>query len=229
MTVLLASVTGPEEAEAAIAGGADLIDLKDPAAGPLGRLPDPAARAVLARVGGRRAVSATAGEEPLAGLAALGVGLVKVEAARAPDPRSWPGLRLVAVLLADRAPDLGAVPGLAAAGFAGVMLDTAGKEGGGLRAHVGDAALVEFVAAAREAGLLVGLAGSLTIDDVPPLMNVRPDLLGFRGALCAGGRLGPVQAERVSAIRSAMAAAGAQRAPHSVAAGSPPRSVARST
>ena len=33
---MLASVTGPEEAEIAIAGGADIIDLKDPSAGAFG-------------------------------------------------------------------------------------------------------------------------------------------------------------------------------------------------
>ena len=36
MTKMLASVTGVEEAEIAIAGGADIIDLKDPTAGALG-------------------------------------------------------------------------------------------------------------------------------------------------------------------------------------------------
>ncbi|HEU02941.1 MAG TPA: hypothetical protein ENH89_22020, partial [Aurantimonas coralicida] len=36
MIRLLASVTGPEEAEIVIEGGADLVDLKDPAQGALG-------------------------------------------------------------------------------------------------------------------------------------------------------------------------------------------------
>ena len=36
MTLMLASVTGPEEAEIAIAGGADIIDLKDPSRGAFG-------------------------------------------------------------------------------------------------------------------------------------------------------------------------------------------------
>ena len=38
MTLLLASVTGPKEAETVIANGADLVDLKDPSHGALGAL-----------------------------------------------------------------------------------------------------------------------------------------------------------------------------------------------
>ena len=38
MTLMLASVTNPAEAEAVWAGGADIIDLKDPAKGALGAL-----------------------------------------------------------------------------------------------------------------------------------------------------------------------------------------------
>ena len=39
MTRMLASVTGPEEAEIVLAGGADLVDLKDPSRGALGARP----------------------------------------------------------------------------------------------------------------------------------------------------------------------------------------------
>jgi len=38
MTLMLASVASPAEAEAVWAGGADIIDLKDPANGALGAL-----------------------------------------------------------------------------------------------------------------------------------------------------------------------------------------------
>ena len=56
MTAMLASVTGPEEAEIAIAGGADIIDLKDPAAGALAAAPDRAdRRRRIAAINGRRA------------------------------------------------------------------------------------------------------------------------------------------------------------------------------
>src|SRR5437763_3156006 len=64
MTLFLASVTGAEEAEIALSGGADIVDLKDPAKGTLGA-PEPAAvRAAVAAMAGRRPVSAAAGDLP---------------------------------------------------------------------------------------------------------------------------------------------------------------------
>jgi hypothetical protein len=59
---LLVSVRSPEEAELALAGGADIIDVKEPAQGALGRAADRTIGAVLDRVAGRRPVSAALGE-----------------------------------------------------------------------------------------------------------------------------------------------------------------------
>ena len=56
---MLASVTSVAEAEAALAAGADLIDLKEPARGALGALDLDTVVAIVAAVGGRRPVSAT--------------------------------------------------------------------------------------------------------------------------------------------------------------------------
>ena len=87
MTLLLASVTGPEEAELALDRGADIIDLKNPAAGALGALATETVRACLSVVGGRRPVSAVAGDLPMQpdvivaaveALARTGVDYVKV-------------------------------------------------------------------------------------------------------------------------------------------------------
>jgi dihydroneopterin aldolase len=47
------------------------------------------------------------------------------------------------------------------------------------------AALKQFVDACREHGLLAGLAGSLEAPDIPRLLLLAPDYLGFRRALCA--------------------------------------------
>lgn len=111
--------------------------------------------------------------------------------------------RLVAVEFADRERDPARIlPRLVAAGFAGVMLDTADKSGGRLLKHIGVPALASFVKAAREHGLIVGLAGGLEEPDVPRLLALQPDFLGFRGALCAGGQRGDtIDLERVKAIR----------------------------
>ncbi len=219
MTLMLASVTGAEEAELAVGGGADIIDLKDPAAGALGAVSAAVARQAVQRVAGRRPVSAVTGDlamQPGIVLAAAqamadaGVNFVKQGifpggdpaasiAALAPVARR---VRLIAVLFADCAPDLSLLPALAMAGFHGAMLDTAHKGRGGLLHAMGLTALRSFIAACRQHGLQTGLAGSLEAPDVPRLLVLAPDVLGFRGALCGlAGRVGALDAGAVQAIR----------------------------
>src|SRR3954465_6438408 len=61
-TGLLVSVRSADEVDAALAGGADLIDIKDPSRGPLGIAEAEVAAAVVNRVRGRVPVSAALGE-----------------------------------------------------------------------------------------------------------------------------------------------------------------------
>jgi dihydroneopterin aldolase len=221
MTALLASVTGPHEAEIALAGGADIVDMKDPSAGALGALPIERIAETLAAINGRRPASAVIGDpamEPdevaaeVHAIAATGVDYVKV--GLSPPKRNQtaviralkqasPKARLVAVLFADRERDLThLIPSLASAGLAGVMLDTADKSAGRLLVHADIPSLSAFVKAAREHGLMVGLAGGLEEPDIPRLLTLRPDFLGFRGALCAAGkRESGIDPHAVTAIR----------------------------
>ena len=64
------------------------------------------------------------------------------------------------------------------------MLDTADKSKGNLRTHMREKEIKEFVEQAKSYGLLTGLAGSLSIGDIAPLLELAPDYLGFSGALC---------------------------------------------
>jgi dihydroneopterin aldolase len=112
-------------------------------------------------------------------------------------------VQLIAVLFADRTPDLGVLPLLAEAGFAGAMLDTASKADGNLLAHMDLSQLRRFVLACRRHGLLSGLAGTLEAPDVPRLLVLEPGLLGFRGALCGeNGRAGAIDPAAVQQIRA---------------------------
>jgi len=223
MTRLLISVNSADEALLALAAGADIIDGKDAAAGPLAALPENTLRDIVAAVGGRRPVSATAGDWPAEPdvllkaaerIAATGVDWVKVGfypggdwsacmAALAPLASRTP---LVALLFADHTPMPHVhVAAVAAAGFGGVMLDTADKHAGGLRSHISDAALSNFVAEVRRYGLLNGLAGSLRIDDIPALLAHRPDVLGFRGAACrSGARAATLDPASLALLREAL-------------------------
>ncbi len=219
MTLLLASVTGPEEAETVIANGADIVDLKDPGRGALGALSLADVRVAVQAVAGRRPVSAVTGDLPMepaalvaaaAGLADAGVDTVKVGLFQ--DPRRRDCIRaltdlarrvqVVGVLFADQEPDISLVGLMAEHGFAGAMLDTAHKGAGRLLDHMGVAALREFVAAAQANGLLAGLAGSLEVPDIPRLLLLEPDLLGFRRALCVGQeRTARIDAAAVALVR----------------------------
>jgi (5-formylfuran-3-yl)methyl phosphate synthase len=203
MTLLLASVTGPDEATVALAHGADIIDLKDASRGALGALDRDVLRATVADVGGRRPVSAVTGDLPMepdviaaavARTADTKVDYVKV--GLFPGPRRQDCIRalaplaqttkIVGVMFADRGADNDLIKLMAECGLAGAMLDTADKSAGRLIDCMDVAALRVFVGACREHALMAGLAGSLEAPDVPRLLLLEPDYLGFRGALCVG-------------------------------------------
>jgi FolB domain-containing protein len=219
MTLFLASVTGAAEAEVAVAHGADVVDLKDPTKGALGALPAEEVRTAVVAVAGRRPVSAVIGDPPMqpdsvfaaaSAMAAAGVDYIKVglfpESGREACIRALHPLarktKLIGVMFADLAPDLALVRTMADCGFAGAMLDTARKGGRRLLDHMDMPALREFVAACRSHGIMAGLAGSLETPDVPRLLLLQPDVLGFRTALCARrDRAAPIDAACVDVVR----------------------------
>ncbi len=221
-TRLLASVTGPEEAELAIRGGVDLVDLKDPASGALGALPIRTIRAILDRVASRAQTSATIGDLPadpglvldgIRATAASGVDYVKIGFFSEAHVRAClpavadlaRSISIVAVLFADRSPSIADLTPFARAGCTGVMLDTADKGSGRLLDCLTRETLAAFVRQAQGLRLLCGLAGSLRLGDIPVLLPLGPDYLGFRGALCdSGQRARTLDPERLRAVREAI-------------------------
>jgi dihydroneopterin aldolase len=222
MTLFLASVRDPAEAELALVASADIIDLKDPGHGALGALAPDVIAACVTQVGNRAPVSATIGDLPLKGeavrkavldTAALGVDYVKVGLFPGSDAARGLGrlkpasarIRLIVVLFADALPGFDAVALAAKIGAHGVMFDTMGKGAGPLTDHLSYMNLAGHIAAAKAEGLVVGLAGSLTARQVPSLLALQPDLLGFRGALCrTGDRAQGLDADRLAAIRASI-------------------------
>src|SRR6266571_1967228 len=246
--LLMTSVSDVEEAAAALLGGADVLDVKNPLEGSLGACPPAVLRAVVAlrdraaATGRRVSVSAALGDAPnrpgtfalaAAGAAACGVDFLKiglrgvrnrddsavflsaiVEAARA----AAPGVRVVAAAYAEAAL-LGSIepvllPEVAEySGADGCLIDTAGKDGRTLFDHLDPGAVSGFVTACRGRGLLCGLAGSLGADHLPLLLELGPDVIGVRGAICEGGRNGRLDPRRLSALREALLGAIAGRLP----------------
>jgi (5-formylfuran-3-yl)methyl phosphate synthase len=233
MTLMLASVVDAAEAELALKGGADVIDFADPGAGALGALPIEAIGKGVEAIGKRRRVSAALGAPPYEAqaltararaLKKAGVDWIRFAAVAGALDRLESALRplaqdigLFGVLLADQTPDFGLVARMAAIGFKGAFLDVDKTSGKRLLDALAPHEIAAFSALCRAHGLLSCLAGSLQPPDVPRLMLVEPDVLGFRSALSARGRHGgPLDAGRIALIRDLV--------PHEAAdAGSAPR------
>ncbi len=223
MARLLVSVRSAAEAEAAVRGGADLIDVKEPARGSLGQASGEVIAAVCRQVRGRRPVSAALGEfrvrplcDPPAGLAFVKWGLSRClararwqeELAAAFDRvrQTRPGCLPVAVAYADWQP-AEAPPPAAVCAFAceyraaALLLDTCIKDGRNLLDWLTVAEVGQLRARCRAAGVRVALAGSLGRVQIGHLRDVDPDWFAVRGAVCRDDcRAAPIDPERVRAL-----------------------------
>jgi len=221
------------EAREAVAGGGDVIDVKDPGRGALGLAEPPVIRAVREATPAHLPVSAALGDGPFepeeaaahavaaarsgAAFVKLGLRRTSTEAARetvaAVRAALPPAIAVVVAGFADAvragSPPPRTLPALArAAGAQGCLIDTAVKDGRGLFDWLDDEALASFVADCRAAGLFAALAGSLRVADLSRLAEIGPELVGFRGAACVGDRVrGRVDRTRVVALRRAISPA----------------------
>jgi (5-formylfuran-3-yl)methyl phosphate synthase len=209
---LLVSVVSAEEARRALAGGADIIDVKDPGEGALGAPAPSVLSEVVGAVGSAAPVSVALGDVPnlphTAALAARGAELsgadyVKVglravntldravavmDAVRAAVGHET---RVIAAAYADaRALD---PPALSPAwlpelvqrtGISGALVDTCVKDGRGLYGWLSGPELTELIARTRAAGASFAVAGQLTREQ---LSRVEADIVGVRSAVCRGG------------------------------------------
>jgi uncharacterized protein (UPF0264 family) len=228
---LLISVVDAAEAVDAAAGGAHIIDVKDPATGALGAASPGVVGEVRAATPAGLPVSVALGDGPFepaaAARAALAVTLqgaafVKLGLRDTPADRAVATLRAVRAAIPDRvavvaagfadweragAPAPHELPALArAADIQGCLIDTAVKDGRGLFHWLDDPDLRGFVGACRERGLVSALAGSLALADLARVAAIGPDIAGVRGAACVGDRIrGRVSGERVRALAAALA------------------------
>lgn len=227
MTRLLVSVRSAAEAAAALAGGADIIDVKEPSRGSLGAASVTCWKAIAAIVAGQVPLSAALGELLSADARSApqvpaGYQFAKFGLAGCRHLADWParwraaceelpgGVRPVAVAYADAAaaesPDPLAIVQLGARlGCAALLVDTHQKQAGDLLAHWSLAQLQEVVAAARQQGLLAVLGGSLTKDSLAAALTARPDVIAVRGAVCEGDRTGVLRGELVAALAASLA------------------------
>jgi uncharacterized protein (UPF0264 family) len=197
---MLASVSNLDEAAMALSTGVDIIDLKDPNQGALGALAMDEIAKIVKLVNGRSPVSATIGDlsiiedvtKTIQSTIKTGVDIIKIGFF---DKMDYQALvqavslyskeqKIIAVLFADGLHDFSVLPLLRNAGFYGVMLDTANKNGQHLLSHLNLHALKIFILQAKQLKLEVGLAGALRESQVAELSALQPNYLGFRSALC---------------------------------------------
>lgn len=217
MTALLASVRSSKEALDAARAGAELIDLKEPGAGALGGVPlDEITRivATLRSIYPVKPISATIGDlatEATDAIAArvidvsnTGVDYVKVGVTPGSAARhcllalaNLPAA-VVPVLLCDAGMDVELARFAAELGFAGIVFDTAVKDGRTLFDHIDKNTLAACLRVAGEKGSMTGLAGSLGWAQLTEIRELAPDIAGFRTALCEGGRTGRLDPAKVA-------------------------------
>ncbi len=241
---LLVSVRSGDEVKAALAGGADIIDAKEPANGPLGAVSAATLMQVAARIPGNQQFSVALGDVKSSEEVLAAVRCLKLPSRTAPtylklgfaavqshdlllelltiairSTAVWPSTSIVAVAYADAerasSPPAHLVLSAAArAGAAGVLVDTYVKDGAGLMDWWSSEALAAWIALARKSGLLTAAAGALSERDVDRVAAASPDVIGFRGAACDAGRLGRVSAERVALLRRCVDAGSTGALPH---------------
>lgn len=227
---LLVSVRDAAEAEAAVAGGAAIVDVKEPLHGPLGMASPAAVAAVATAVAGRAPWTIACGElaagaETAAAFAALPADVAGPAAAKAGPAGltavEWPRafaefaaalpshVEAIAVTYADwqaaAAPHPRHIIDAAAAlGCRTLLIDTFDKTVGSIVRSAAAARLPEWVAEARQGKLAIALAGRLSLADIPWVVALGADVVAVRSAACHGGRLGRIDRERVAAAAAAV-------------------------
>ena len=210
---LLVSVRTAAEAEAALAGGATLIDVKEPSSGALGRADDAIIAAVVRTVAGRCPVSAAQGElvekMPLPSVADLvfvkwGLAGAKADWRRTlvAQAARLPNCQAVAVAYADwqraEAPRPEDVAAFAVEHACGAfLLDTWRKDGRTLLDWLPLERIEVLCRACAAAHVPVALAGSLDVAQIEALLPLAPDWFAVRGAVCSAGRTSAVATDRV--------------------------------
>ena len=230
---LLVSPMNMEEAHAALAGGADILDVKNPKEGSLGANFPWVIRSVADLARGKVPVSATIGDMEFkpgtASLAALGAassgadyvkaGLLGVKtcdqaeemlkaivrAVKDLDPKK----KVVASGYSDylRVGSISPMLLPAAASEAGadvVMVDTAIKDGKPTFDFMGEKDLADFIELGHSNDLEVALAGSIGFPHLETLLRLQPDIIGVRGIVCGGDRRSAVKEELVVKVTSAL-------------------------
>jgi uncharacterized protein (UPF0264 family) len=212
------SVRSWAEAKLAVDAGVDLLDVKEPSLGSLGRAEASVWREI-APLAAHLPLSAALGElrdwdDQLAGAIPSDFAFAKLGLAGMADDKAWPArwqralqrlpasARPVAVVYADQrsagSPAAAAIVEAAdALGCCAVLVDTFVKASRGLLHWWRLDEVAALVDDAQQRGMLAVVAGSLSTCDIARVLPLGPDYVAVRGAACAGGRAAALSLERL--------------------------------
>ncbi|HSR91151.1 MAG TPA: (5-formylfuran-3-yl)methyl phosphate synthase [Gemmatimonadales bacterium] len=239
---LLVSVADAAEARAAVEGGADIIDAKDPTTGALGRVSLSVMQGIRETVASSMPLSAALGEvrfpDEVSGqfdgidvpLSFVKLGLHGFDAAscarsiaagvaHASRLPGEPGLVVVGFADIQKADGLARAAGLAVReGADGFLVDTARKAAGSLFDYctTGD---LRDIHSSLPTGFSFAVAGSLKAEDIAAVIEVDADVMGVRGAACESGRASRVSSAAVARLVETLRQANLSRRAHPPAAG----------
>lgn len=233
---LLVSVRTVAEARAALEGGAAIIDVKEPSHGSLGMAAVTTIAEIAScvqREAARVPLSAALGELvdwdrahlprlPDAlnylklGLSQMGQRRdwlerwaqvrLDVDGSR-PRPQRWIAVAYVDWQSASAPRPEAVIHAARDAGCAGVLFDTWSKHSGRLSDWASREQLRDWRGALSAAGMLMAVAGRLTVGVLEHALSAAPDVVGIRSAACRGGsRQDRVTAEAVLGFRQALQA-----------------------
>jgi uncharacterized protein (UPF0264 family) len=227
MTQLLISVRSLAEARDVLAtDGVDLLDVKQPSLGSLGRADCDVVRTVVGEAAGRVPVSAACGELMDVGAHSAaqsdgweGTQFFKFGLAGAANATDWPerwsqAIRSVressgkkpplpvAVVYADwrnvDAPEPQEVIEVGASlGCGAALLDTCGKSQGRVTDIWTPDEIAAFVRHAHRRDMLAVVGGSLSIHTIPLIIGLQADVVAIRGAACRADRTSQVDPAQV--------------------------------
>ncbi len=228
---LLVSPINVEEAKAAMNGGADIIDVKNPKEGSLGANFPWMIQSVKDAIGDE-ILSATIGDliyKPgTASLAALGAAVSGAEYikvglwVKTPEEaldmvknvvrsvKEYDSEKKVVAAAYSDYERLGLVspfelPDIGAkAGADVIMVDTGKKDGKTTFDFLSEDDLMRFVSGAKESGLQTAIAGSIGFEDLDCIKRIDPDIIGVRGIVCGGDRNSSIKEELVKQLKSAL-------------------------
>ncbi len=186
MSKILASIQNMSEAKIIINSEIDIIDLKDPEKGALGKLKTSDIKNIINFINKKKLTSSTVGDLPnnkvliekiVDELSKTNIDFIKIGVYENDYINTLSEIKsikkLIAVFFADLfLPNTNDLLVLKKSGYSGVMLDTSNKKSGNLFNHLTYSDLNNFILNSKKLNLLTGVAGSINKSHIDQILKL---------------------------------------------------------